>query len=392
MQRRQFVAWGATLSLAGHPAGAAQQGVAPAASPAAGQRRLLVLLLRGAMDGLTAIPPIGDPTLRLIRGNLVPAKLLPGTPFFAVHPALPTFASLLAQGQALAVHATGFAYRGRSHFEGQDIMQTGVAKAYTSASGWLGRAMDRANLGNGVAISIPMPLILRGDARSETQFPNWMPTPSDATYALVRELWRTDPDLHPLGQRWVEGRQKADAMLPVSGNFEQRKSPAGLAREAALRMLPSDGPMVGLIDFDGFDTHASQGAAEGTHATKLKMVDDAIKAFRETLGARWADALVLTVTEFGRTAAENGTTGTDHGWGSCILAAGGLVKPAGVVADWPGLEKAQLFEGRDLAVTVDAAAVYAQALQTIFGLTPDQIQNGVLAHRPHALTSRLFVA
>ena len=122
------------------------------------------------------------------------------------------------------------------------------------------------------------------------------------------------------------------------------------------------------------------------------MVDDAIKAFRETLGARWADALVLTVTEFGRTAAENGTTGTDHGWGSCILAAGGLVKPAGVVADWPGLDKAQLFEGRDLAVTVDAAAVYAQALQTIFGLTPDQIQNGVLAHRPHALTSRLFVA
>jgi uncharacterized protein (DUF1501 family) len=122
------------------------------------------------------------------------------------------------------------------------------------------------------------------------------------------------------------------------------------------------------------------------------MVDDAIKAFRETLGARWADALVLTVTEFGRTAAENGTTGTDHGWGSCILAAGGLVQPAGVVADWPGLDKAQLFEGRDLAVTVDAAAVYAQALQTIFGLTPDQIQAGVLAHRPHALTSRLFVA
>ena len=152
MQRRQFVALGATLSLAGHPAVAAQQGAAPAASPAAGQRRLLVLLLRGAMDGLTAVPPIGDPTLRLIRGNLVPTKLLPGTPFFAVHPALPTFASLLAQGQALAVHATGFGYRGRSHFEGQDIMQTGVAKAYTSASGWLGRAMERANLGNGVAI------------------------------------------------------------------------------------------------------------------------------------------------------------------------------------------------------------------------------------------------
>jgi uncharacterized protein (DUF1501 family) len=237
-----------------------------------------------------------------------------------------------------------------------------------------------------------MPLILRGDSRSETQFPNWMQTPPESTYALVRELWSKDADLSLLGQRLVEGRQKMGMSQPTVGNFEQRKSPAGLAREAALRMLPADGPMVGLIDFDGFDTHASQGAAEGSHASKLKMVDEVIKAFRETMGARWADSLVLTVTEFGRTAAENGTTGTDHGWGSCILAAGGLVQPAGIVADWPGLDKAQLFEGRDLAVTVDAAAVYAQALQTVFGLSADQIQDGVLTHRPHGLTSSLFRA
>ncbi|MEY3446650.1 MAG: hypothetical protein RIR45_1405 [Pseudomonadota bacterium] len=393
MQRRRFIGWGATLSLAGSRAWAAQNASAPyRATATAGQRRLLVLMLRGAMDGLTALPPIGDPALRSIRGNLVPEKLLQGSPFFGVHPALPTFAALLEQGQALAVHATGFAYKGRSHFEGQDIMQSGVVKAYTSASGWLGRAMERANLGNGVAISIPMPLILRGDSRSETQFPNWMQTPPESTYALVRELWSKDADLSLLGQRLVEGRQKMGMSQPTGGNFEQRKSPAGLAREAALRMLPADGPMVGLIDFDGFDTHASQGAAEGSHASKLKMVDEVIKAFRETMGARWADSLVLTVTEFGRTAAENGTTGTDHGWGSCILAAGGLVQPAGIVADWPGLDKAQLFEGRDLAVTVDAAAVYAEALQTVFGLSADQIQDGVLTHRPHGLTSSLFRA
>jgi uncharacterized protein (DUF1501 family) len=157
-------------------------------------------------------------------------------------------------------------------------------------------------------------------------------------------------------------------------------------------MQAADGPMVWLIDFDGFDTNASQGAAEGNHATKLKMVDDVLKAFREAMGPRWHNTLVLTVTEFGRTAAENGTTGTDHGWGSCILAAGGLVKTAGVVADWPGLAKANLYEGRDLAVTVDAAAVYAQALQTVFGLSAAQIQDGVLSYKPHPLTQALFQA
>jgi uncharacterized protein (DUF1501 family) len=110
------------------------------------------------------------------------------------------------------------------------------------------------------------------------------------------------------------------------------------------------------------------------------------------MGARWDDCLVLTVTEFGRTAAENGTTGTDHGWGGCILAAGGLVKTAGVVADWPGMQAASLFEGRDLKVTVDAAAVYAQALQSVFGLSTAQVQDGVLSHRPHALAQTLFRA
>jgi len=383
MKRRSFMTWGATLSLAG--------GSSWAANPSAtSHRRLLVLMLRGAMDGLTAIPPVGDPRLHELRGNLIPDKLLPGNNFFGVHPVLPVFADLMARGQAVAVHASGFAYQGRSHFEGQDIMQSGIAKPYTSASGWLGRAMEKADLGAGVAISIPMPLILRGDFRSETQFPSWMQAPPVSTYELVNQLWGQDPELAALGQRLSNGRREVGMAGLVTSAFEQRKSATGLAREAALRMQASDGPMVGVIDFDGFDTHASQGADEGIHASKLKQVDDAIKAFQEGIGARWSDSLVVTVTEFGRTVAENGTTGTDHGWGGCVLAAGGLVKTAGVVADWPGLSKAQLFEGRDLAVTVDAAAVYAQALQAVFGLSDAQIQNGVLAFRPHALARSLF--
>ena len=388
MQRRHFLGAGASLTLVGSPllVGAQSQ------TAAYGQRRLLVLMLRGGMDGLCAIPPTGDPRLQALRGNLVPGELLRGNDFFGVHPALPTFASLMAEGQAVAVHATGFGYTGRSHFEGQDIMQSGVTKPYASASGWLGRAMEKAQLGAGVAISIPMPLILRGDSKSETQFPTWMPAPPADTYALIERLWQGHPELAALGSRLRSGRAEAAMAGAPTPAFDNRKSAAGLAHEAALRMQASDGPMVGLIDFNGFDTHAAQGAGEGVHATRLKQVDDAIRSFRQSMGPRWDDCLVLTVTEFGRTAAENGTTGTDHGWGGCILAAGGLVRTSGVVADWPGLESARLFEGRDLAVTVDAAAVYAQALHSVFGLSAAQVQDGVLSHRPHALAQTLFRA
>ncbi len=386
MKRRHFLGWGASLTLAGHSGAAlAQSGAASAYTG----RRLLVLLLRGGMDGLTAIPPIGDPQLASLRASLIPQPLLRGNDFFGVHPALPTLATLMAEGQAVAVHGSGFGYTGRSHFEGQDIMQSGLPKPYVSASGWIGRAMERANLGSSVAISIPMPLILRGDSRAETQFPNWMQAPSRELYETVDRLWSDDADLSPYGKRLATGRREMGTMNP-GGAFQQRRSPAGLAREAAMRMRQADGPMVGLIDFNGFDTHSSQGAAEGTHASKLKMIDDVLQSFRETMGPRWGDTLVLTVTEFGRTAAENGTTGTDHGWGGCILAAGGLVKTSGVVADWPGLDKARLFEGRDLKVTIDAAAVYARALQAVFGLEPAQVQQGVLAHTPHRLTEALF--
>ncbi len=386
MKRRTFLGCGATLSLLGTPALSAD-------NPS--QRRLLVLLLRGGMDGLAAIPPVGDAQLRELRGNLIPANTLPATDFFGVHPAIPTFARMLSEKEAVAIHATGFNYRGRSHFEGQDIMQSGVEKPFASPSGWLGRGMQKAKVGTGVAISIPMPLILRGDPSAETEFPTWLPKPPAATYAAVQASWARDASLADIGKRL--GGTGAAAQMPTSAstsspmeNNQQLRSPKSLARQAGLRMAQDDGPMVGLIDFVGFDTHAGQGAAEGQHADRLRMIDDVLSIYKETMGGRWKDTLVLTVTEFGRTAAENGTTGTDHGWGTCILAAGGLVKTSGVVSDWPGLARTKLFETRDLAVTMDAKAVYAEAMRSVFGLGLEQIQDGVLPFKPHPLTKDLF--
>jgi uncharacterized protein (DUF1501 family) len=148
--------------------------------------------------------------------------------------------------------------------------------------------------------------------------------------------------------------------------------------------------MVGVLDLNGFDTHAGQGAADGLNAAKLKQIDDAIKGYQEGIGARWNQSLVITLTEFGRTAGMNGTLGTDHGWGSCVLAAGGLVKTAGILSHWPGLKKSQLFEGRDLKATIDTMAIYADAIQSVFGLQPELIHKEAFTYTKGLFDRRLF--
>ncbi len=384
MQRREFIKFSAGLTLAG---------ATPWASSAqpSHAKRLLVIMLRGGMDGLAAIPPFADPDIGSLRSELLPANLLRGNQFFGIHPALPTFAEMMAAGQATAIHAAGFRYAGRSHFEGQDIMQSGVMKPYASASGWLGRAMQTAQAKGGVAISIPMPLILRGDAVSETQYPSWMQAPPKATYELVTQIWSKVPELKPYASRLLESDKVRLAPDGTPEPNQQRRTAFSLAKEAAEKMQAPNGPVVGVLDLNGFDTHAGQGAAEGLNATKLKQIDDAIRGYREGIGASWAQSLIITVTEFGRTASVNGTLGSDHGWGSCILAAGGLVKEKGIVSQWPGLKKSQLFEGRDLKATVDALAIYADALQSVFGLPPEVIQKEVFSYARDSLNSRLFV-
>ncbi len=374
----------AMLSLTG-AAGAASSGNGPEAN------RLLVVLLRGGMDSLCAVPPVADPLLESLRPNLRIRQALRLDGSFGLHPALGQMHALWQQNQLAIVHSTGFGYTGRSHFEGQDVMQSGVMKPYASATGWVGRAMELARVDSGVAIAIPMPLILRGHEAAATEYPNWMRSPQAALMTEVNALWRSDKALAPYGARLLEESLMTSAPRQMRGDeFAQTRSPAALARLAGQRMSAPDGPRIGLIDMEGgFDTHASQGADTGTLANKLGDLDAVIGAYRQAMGAMWARTLVLTVTEFGRTVAENGTTGTDHGVGSCCFLAGGLVAKAQVLADWRGLAKEQLFEGRDLPTTIDASAVHAQVLQKVFGLTSRQLAS-VLAFRPHPALSGLL--
>jgi len=380
MQRREFIlgaAGFASLSLTAIPDVWANDSI--------DTPRVLYVLLRGGMDGLTAVPPIGDATYAQIRPTIGIRHALRLNADFGLHPALAALHGLWAEGQLAVVHSTGFGYTGRSHFEGQDVMQTGIMTPYAVNSGWVGRAMERAAVESGVAISIPMPLILRGNERATTDFPNWMPMLRKADTDAIQTMWADEPMLAPYTAVIAAANGGMQTRGMGKDAFEDAKSMRGLATVAAAQMREDGGPRVGLIDMrNGFDTHASQGAEKGGHADQLRHLNDLVSAFKAGMGERWQHSLVVTVTEFGRTAAENGTTGTDHGVGTCAFLAGGLVTESKVYADWRGLNKQNLFEERDLPASIDINAVYAKVIERSLRLSASQItQGGVLDFKSH---------
>ena len=336
------------------------------------EKRLLVVLLRGGMDGLASIPPLGDKNLSKIRKDILVngANDLDG--FFGINPSLRFLGSEYHKGRAAFVHATSFPYTGRSHFDGQNIMETGFEQAYAVTSGWVGRAMNAAGFSS-LAVSLPIPIILRGNDVNSNYFPTNFPKAGKSVYKDVKEMWQNDPQL-------------AGLLDPIIGRRMQhggRGDTRELVSFAAKEMHKPDGPRVGLLEFEGFDTHALQGNEDGHHAEILAELDGVLEGFKRQMGDFYDNTVVVTVTEFGRTASENGTQGTDHGWASAIFLAGGLVKGKQVISDWPGLGSKDLYEGRDLLMTIDARDVYAEVVKTVFDLNDEDIARDVfLGYRP----------
>ena len=336
------------------------------------EKRLLVVLLRGGMDGLASIPPLGDKNLSKIRKDILVngANDLDG--FFGINPSLRFLGSEYQKGRAAFVHATSFPYTGRSHFDGQNIMETGFEQAYAVTSGWVGRAMNAAGFSS-LAVSLPIPIILRGNDVNSNYFPTNFPKVGKSVYKDVKEMWQNDPQL-------------AGLLDPIIGRRMQhggRGDTRELVSFAAKEMHKPDGPRVGLLEFEGFDTHALQGNEDGHHAEILAELDGVLEGFKRQMGDLYDNTVVVTVTEFGRTASENGTQGTDHGWASAIFLAGGLVKGKQVISDWPGLGSKDLYEGRDLLMTIDARDVYAEVVKTVFDLNDEDIARDVfLGYRP----------
>jgi uncharacterized protein (DUF1501 family) len=343
--------------------------------------RLLVIVLRGALDGLAAVAPVGDPDWLALRGDKAltlegKTPALPLDKMFALNPAMPNLHRLYQAGAATIVHAAATAYRERSHFDGQDVLESGLARPGAVSTGWLNRALatlepaGSANSAstkprNAFAVGPIAPLVVRGSAPVLSWTPPRLPPASDDTLMRLLDLYRhTDPAL----ARVLEERMGL-AEIARAGGMEggQQQRPVAAAQvraffaesagTAAKFMARSDGPRIGALAFDGWDTHANEGALDGRLFALLGALDGAIAAIETNMGDAWRETAVAVITEFGRTARINGTEGTDHGTGTVAFLAGGALKGGRVLADWPGLKEANLHEKRDLKPTTDLRAV-----------------------------------
>ena len=365
----------------------------PKLASAGGARdpRLVVIILRGALDGLSAVAPVADPAYAALHGQIAlslggehPALPLDG--FFALNPAMPTFARLYKEGHALVVHATATPYRERSHFDGQDVLESGFPRPGNVASGWLNRALaalpkgERVAGKGGLAVGPSTPLIMRGPAPVLGWAPQIIPTASEDLAARVMDLYaQRDPILLAALAKGLETERIAarDATPRPQGGMA---TPAGMraASAGAVRLLAADdGPRVAALAFDGWDTHANEGGATGRLAQLLGGLDGALAEFEAGLQQHWKDTAVIAITEFGRTARINGTTGTDHGTGTVAFLAGGAVKGGRVIADWPGLKPEDLHEQRDLKPTLDLRAVLKGLLAAQLGLPASMLAESV---------------
>ena len=372
LDRRRFIAR-ASIAL-----GAAfVPRMAFAAAPT--DKRFIFIIQRGAADGLNTVVPYADPAYQRLRGALAieaaKAIRLDGT--FALHPSLSQIGAMHGDKEALFVHAIASSYRDRSHFDGQNVLETGGSTPYAIRDGWLNRLAGLLN-GTGekaIALTPTIPLALRGSAPVASYSPSRMPEPSDDLMMQVSELYAADEQLHSLWSSALNAR----AIGESSGD---EKGAAALGRLAAAFLAKPNGPRIAMLETGGWDTHNAQ---TGRLATQLKSLDSLVGALRTSMGSHWSTTTVLIATEFGRTAAINGTGGTDHGTAAAAILIGGSVIGGRVIADWPGLATAQLHEGRDLKPTCDLGALIAGAAAEAFKLDPAQVARHLFpgsAHRP----------
>ena len=344
--------------------------------------RFLAIILRGALDGLATVAPVGDPDWVSLRGDnaltagskVPPLKL---DDFFALNPAMPNLHRMFEANEAIIVHACATPYRERSHFDGQDLLESGLPKPVPSDSGWLNRALAGLAPGGRVdpkgskvfAVGPVTPLVVRGPAPVLSWSPQRVMPASDDTVQRLLDLYRhADPKLAAV----LEDNGRLSA-IEHAGDMAQKPGSAGpgqarayfseAAGNAAKFLAQPDGPRVGALALDGWDTHVNEGIAQGRLSQLLGALDDALNAVKTNMGPAWKDTVVALATEFGRTAHINGTDGTDHGTATVALLVGGALKGGRVIADWPGLKSANLYENRDLKPTTDLRAVLKGVLK-----------------------------
>ena len=384
-----------------------------------GSARLVVVILRGALDGLAAVPPYADPNYSVLHRELAIAA--PGAAdgalaldnIFGLHPSLGFLHERYLARELVVFNAVASPYRDRSHFDGQNVLENGLTKPIGTADGWLNRALaalppadDRRSAERAVAISQNVPLILRGEARVISKSPQATPDIDEDLLARLADLYSRDDWFSARLSEGVQTEKLSESARPaiqptVASQPDMASQPnmapahatpaqsavvkpaapdqiSGVSRMAATLMRSEGGPEVAVIEASGWDTHANQGGAKGALAQRLAGLDKALRALADGLGSLWPQTAVLIVTEFGRTAAMNGTRGTDHGTGGCAFLVGGAVRGGRVLADWPGLGRSALLDNRDLRPTLDLRSVFKAVLSEHMHVDA------------HALATRIF--
>jgi uncharacterized protein (DUF1501 family) len=381
MKRREF------LSLSALAAGGAFVTTRLAfANVSESKSRFVLVIMRGALDGLAAVPPYADPDYAVLRRDVAlhapgaPGGALPLNGFFGLHPALAFLQQSYAARELIVFHALASPYRERSHFDGQDVLESGSLRAHALQTGWLNRALaqlpGRVPREAGVALGQNVPLVMRGPAAVTSWSPSRMSALDEDTLARITDLYASDK---LLSVRLADALA-ADAMVAAEDSGPGKDVNARYAqivRAAAGFLRQERGPRVAVFDTSGWDTHANEGGAEGQLAGRLKALDQGLATLKQELRAVWADTAVLLVTEFGRTAAVNGTRGTDHGTGAAAFLVGGAVAGGRVIADWPGLSARALYQGRDLAATLDLRSVLKGMLQEHLSLPARPLEQEV---------------
>lgn len=347
---------------------AAMPKIAFAAAPT--ERRFVFIIQRGAADGLNIVMPTGDPGFGGARGSLA----VPGgnklDALFTLHPALTETARMFADEEALFAHAVASGYRDRSHFDGQNVLETGGKQPYQLKDGWLNRflaLLPRSEAG-AIAISSTIPAALRGKVEVASYAPSALPEAPDDLLVRVSSMYAADPQLHGLWEQAIATRSITSDLNGASG-----KNAAATGTLAA-RLLMGPAIRIAMIETGGWDTHAGQ---QGRLNVQLKGLDAMLAALKTGLGPQWANTLVVVATEFGRTVAVNGTGGTDHGTGSAAMLLGGRVAGGRVVADWPGLSNGNLYEGRDLRPTLSLDTLISAALAQHYRLDPVRVRGAL---------------
>ena len=390
------------------------------------RRKLVVVICRGGMDGLSVSPPVGDPDYAALRERIaIPGFGQPGGALklddtFGLHPALASVHRLALAGQARICPAVATPDRARSHFEAQDVLESGGVVAYGAGSGWLNRtlqALAPARKIEALSVGSTAPLILRGPVQAGSWSPGGLEGHDERLPRILADLYANDPLLGPALASGLQTQSmaKAASALAAAQSGEDQAAMANTSDQAMAQqtaqapranpqaarqvgttvakfMTDANGPQIVAISIDNFDTHANQGAATGLLAGRLTYLDAVLGGLADGLGPEWSNTVVVAATEFGRTARVNGTGGTDHGTASTALVLGGALKRTGIVGDWPTLQQAKLFENRDTAPTLDMRALFKGVLSEHLGVERKALDGAIFPDSGQVQAARGVVA